>query len=449
MADELRPYPEYKKSKFRWLGRVPSHWSEKRAKYFFREVDERSTTGQEELLSVSHVTGVTPRSQKNVTMFMAESYAGHKLCRPGDLVINTMWAWMAALGVARTGGIVSPSYGVYRPLGGEELLPEYADALLRTESYRSEYICRSTGIRGSRLRLYPDKFLDISIVCPPMSEQCQIVAFLNSKDRAVRRFIRNKRKVIDLLDEQKQAIIRHAVTRGFDSSAKLKQTDVPWLGCMPEHWDVKRLKWVTRLQRGYDLPQDARMPGSFPVVSSGGIIDTHCEARAAGPGVVIGRYGSTDSVFFIESEFWPHNTSLFVTDFQGNYPRWCYYLLQAISKADHAAKSAVPGVDRKDLYDIYVPRPPADEQVEIVRHLEERLNATDGSIARVRREIELIREYRARLIADVVTGKLDVRHLPVTAEQPPRDLDVVSEAEDEAPEGDELEAAEEVAVGNE
>ena len=98
-----------------WLGDVPEYWEVRPAKWYYREVDERSGTGEEELLSVSHLTGVTPRSEKNITMFKAESYVGHKLCREGDLVINTMWAWMAALGVARQTGIASPDYAVYRP----------------------------------------------------------------------------------------------------------------------------------------------------------------------------------------------------------------------------------------------------------------------------------------------------------------------------------------------
>lgn len=93
-------YPGYRAARMRWLPHVPEHWIEQRAKTFFREVDERSKTGQEELLSVSHLTGVTPRSQKNVTMFKAASYVGSKLCQPGDIVINTLWAWMAALGAS-------------------------------------------------------------------------------------------------------------------------------------------------------------------------------------------------------------------------------------------------------------------------------------------------------------------------------------------------------------
>jgi type I restriction enzyme, S subunit len=149
----MQRYPAYKDSLFDWLGKIPSHWEEKRAKWYFDKVDERSETGDEELLSVSHITGVTPRSEKNVTMFQAESYVGHKLCKVGDLVINTMWAWMAALGVSQYDGIVSTAYGVYRPKSKDIFDSRYLDYLLRTKGYAGEYLCRSKGIWTSRLLL--------------------------------------------------------------------------------------------------------------------------------------------------------------------------------------------------------------------------------------------------------------------------------------------------------
>jgi type I restriction enzyme S subunit len=179
MIDRLYPRAEMRATVHEWLPQLPAGWEFHRAKYSFREADDRSEHGDEELLSVSHKTGVTPRSQKNVTMFMAETYEGHKVCRPGDIVVNTMWAWMAAIGVSRHVGIVSPAYGIYRPRAHSHFEPRYLDYLLRTEVYRAEYVRSSRGITTSRLRLYPPDFLNIPFVQPPLDEQRLIVTFLD------------------------------------------------------------------------------------------------------------------------------------------------------------------------------------------------------------------------------------------------------------------------------
>ena len=211
-----RPYPAYKLSGVEWLGNVPAHWDVRPAKWHFRETDERTQTGSEELLSVSHISGVTPRSKKNVTMFMAESNVGHKLCMPGDLVINTMWAWMGALGVSDQIGIVSPSYAVYRPRRTSRLLDRYVESLLRTELYKTEFICRSTGIRSSRLRMYPEEFLRIRLPCPPNSEQHCIARYLDRTDRNIRRCIRYAQREIELLNEYRTRLISDVVTGKLD-----------------------------------------------------------------------------------------------------------------------------------------------------------------------------------------------------------------------------------------
>lgn len=212
----LDPNVRLKPSGVEWLGDVPEHWEVRRAKYLYREVDHRTPTGEEELLSVSHITGVTPRSQKNVTMFMALSYAGHKTCREGDLVINTMWAWMGALGVARESGIVSPGYAVYRPLRGSALSPEYADLLLRTKPYVAEYVRSSTGIRSSRLRLYPERFLRVPILFPGALEQATILAIVNSETRELSEAERTALREIDLLREYRTRLIADVVTGKLD-----------------------------------------------------------------------------------------------------------------------------------------------------------------------------------------------------------------------------------------
>jgi type I restriction enzyme, S subunit len=217
MSLKLPPYPDYRDSGSRFLGAFPSHWRVERAKVFLREVDERSTTGDEEMLSVSHKTGVTPRREKNVTMFMAESNVGHKLCRPGDVVVNTMWAWMAAAGVSRNYGLVSPSYAVYRPLSNDLFAGRFLDDLLRTPAYRDEYLVRSTGITSSRLRLYPDEFLAIPLALPPLDEQQLITRYLNHLDETIRHYVRAKQSVLDGLRSRRDVITQQAVGGACES----------------------------------------------------------------------------------------------------------------------------------------------------------------------------------------------------------------------------------------
>ena len=224
----INPNSPLKPSGIPWLGDIPKHWDVRRAKYLFREIDERSTTGKEEQLSVSHITGVTPRSQKNVTMFKAESYVGHKICRPGDLAINTMWAWMAALGVSKHEGIISPGYAVYRQRKPQRLVGDYADMLLRTPPYKANYLSRSTGVRPSRLRLYPDEFFKIPVLIPAKNEQEQIVAFIERETLSLNTAIARTEREIALMQEYRTRLTLDVVTGKLDvRAAAAKLSDIP------------------------------------------------------------------------------------------------------------------------------------------------------------------------------------------------------------------------------
>ncbi len=199
-----------------WLGEVPSHWRCLRSKVLFVEVDERSESHEGELLTVSHITGVTRRSEKDVTMTLAETLIGYKICIAGDLVINTMWAWMGALGCSRLNGLVSPSYNVYRPRSGAGLVPEYYDYLCRIPSHVAAIKARSSGVWESRLRLYPDAFLDMRLVVPPEREQRAIVAHLDELTRVWNSLIDEAERAVDLLQERRAALISAAVTGQID-----------------------------------------------------------------------------------------------------------------------------------------------------------------------------------------------------------------------------------------
>jgi len=196
------------------LGKIPAHWEVRRNKQIFREVDERSTTGEEELLTVSHITGVTPRSEKEVYMFLAESMEGYKKVRKDDLVVNTMWAWMGALGISGLDGIVSPSYNVYRASSGYE--PMYLDFLYRTPPYVCEIGRYSKGVWSSRLRLYPDEFFEIWTITAPLSEQKAIVAHIAAEIQPIDALIAEVRAHIDKLREFRMALISAVVTGKID-----------------------------------------------------------------------------------------------------------------------------------------------------------------------------------------------------------------------------------------
>lgn len=196
-----------------WIGKIPSHWCVKRAKFLFREIDERSVNGEEELLSVSHMTGVTPRSEKtNVYMFMAEDYSGSKLCHPNDLVFNIMWAWMGALGVSYRVGIVSPSYGVYRQLKEGTFNNWYLEHLLRSTLYVAEYNKRSTGLHSSRLRLYSHMFFDMELGFPPREEQDEIERETKRQVSQADAVITSVRSEIEKLAELRSSLVASVVT---------------------------------------------------------------------------------------------------------------------------------------------------------------------------------------------------------------------------------------------
>ncbi len=409
---KLMSYSEYKDAGVNWIGSVPAHWLERRAKYYFKEIDDRSQTGDEEMLSVSHITGVTPRSQKSVNMFKAESNVGQKRCQPGDLIINTMWAWMSALGVSNYAGIVSPAYGVYRLKNSQDYDCYYLDHLLRIEDYRSEYIVRSTGIRSSRLRLYPDKFLSMRIVCPPLDEQKAITKFLKAKNYLFRKFIHNKRQLIGLLKEQKHNIIKQAVTKGINPNAKLKPSGVKWIGDIPEHWSVLRLKFLARIKNGRDYKEVEAQSG-YPVIGSGGQFAFATEFVYEGESVLFGRKGTIDKPLYINGRFWTVDTMFYTQVSKNIFAKFLYCCSLSFPFEFYSTKTALPSMTQEDLGNHPVAFPPKDEQKNIVQFIENESLLINEAITRAEKEIDLIRAYRARLISDVVTGKVDVRNVVV------------------------------------
>lgn len=207
----LDPNVPMKDSGVEWIGEIPKCWNMVRGKALFEECDARSDDGSEELLTVSQYTGVTPRSQKSVNMFESTTLEGYKICEVGDIAANTMWLWAGAIGVSEYRGVISPSYNVYRQ---KEIkyISSYLDCLLRIPLLVQEYASRSTGIRASRLRLYPKDFMDIMFPVPPIEEQKIIMDILGKKIDMVNQMISIKQSKIEKLEQYKRSLIYEYVT---------------------------------------------------------------------------------------------------------------------------------------------------------------------------------------------------------------------------------------------
>ena len=200
-----------KESGIEWVPMIPEDWSNYRGKHLFYETNERSETGSEELLTVSHKTGITPRRQKNVNMFMSESLVGYKIFREGDIAANTMWMWQGAIGVSAYHGVISPSYNTYRQRNNAFDL-QYLDYLLRIPPLVDQYNVCSTGITASRLRLYPEQFLSFNFPVPSMEEQREIVMFLRSRVDEMDALIQKKEQFLAELETYKKSLIYEYVT---------------------------------------------------------------------------------------------------------------------------------------------------------------------------------------------------------------------------------------------
>jgi type I restriction enzyme S subunit len=471
MIDGLRPYPEMKPTGLPWLGNVPAHWNVRRIKTLLREVDSRTVTGEERLLSLRMRQGLVDHIDAGGKPIDSEALIGFKIIEPRQVVMNRMRAASGLFGVASVRGLVSPDYAVFEPKS--DAFTPYLLHAFRLPSLAAVFRAESKGLgtgEAGFLRLYTDRFGPIPVPYPPLDEQRLIVRFLDWHGGRTAKLIRAKKKLIALLNEQKQAIIHRAVTRGLDPNVKLKPSGIPWLGNVPEGWEVKRLRTlarhVTSGSRGWSRyaadygPLFIRI-GNLTRTSIA--LDLREKVSLSLPKRLLGEAGRT--------RVQPNDILLSITAYIGSVavigadideayvsqhvaccrlrgdvasPKWVGYVLLSPVGQTHGTLcmygGTKQGLSLDDVKNYVVVLPPRDEQNVLVTKIETETANIDAEIRMVERQIALIQEFRTRLIADVVTGKLDVRTaaaaLPETAEEP-EDLDAPIEAVDD----DELEDA--------
>ena len=436
----LPSHQSYHATRVKWLGKMPSHWTIKRFKLVFRERNERSESGNEELLSVSAFTGVNPRRDgmsDGDHISRADSLEGYKRCYPDDLVMNIMLAWNRGLGFSRYDGIVSPAYCVFHVI--DKSSPRFLDYLVRSDDYISYFKCFSAGVIDSRLRMYPDAFLSLSVALPPLPEQIAIAAFLDRETAKIDALVEQQLRLIELLKEKHQAVISHAVTKGLDQTVPMKESGAEWLGEVPAQWEVIPLKRRVSILPGYAFPSGgfSANPAGTPLlrglnVAVGRIrwdnvvywsrkesdgLDAF-ELRAGdvvlgmdrpwiGDGLRVAQVSETDLPCLLLQRVAALRPS------QDLMPDYLPHLLSGEAFHHHCVPDmtgvSVPHISPTQIGNFVVALPPLEEQHTILKKLTQAAVALEPLVLAAEESVGLLQERRAALISAAVTGKIDVR----------------------------------------
>jgi type I restriction enzyme, S subunit len=454
MIDGLTPYSVYVDAGEAWLGRVPLGWEMLRTKTVLCERSEKGHP-DEPLLAATQSKGVVKKEDyENRTVLALKDLQLLKLVREGDFVIS-LRSFQGGIEYARNRGIISPAYTVLYPRN--LATHSYLAWLFKSRPYVENLSLHVTGIRQGQTIDY-GRLARSRLPLPPVSEQAAIVSFLEHADGRMRRYIVARRQLIVLLNEQKQAIVHNAVTRGLDANVRLKASGVEWLGDVPEHWSVMRNKammsprrrtvglrstdftLLSLTLRGV-IPRDLENPegkfpadfGTYQVVEPGELVfclfDMDETPRTVGIAPVRGMVTGAYSVFACIDR----DTASFLYNF---------YLAMDAQKRLRPFYTGLRKVVQNDTFmSIRVAIPPHEEMRKILSTIVAETARIDGAIEHAEREVHLVQEFRTRLISDVVTGKLDVRQaaeqLPEVVEDAgPLDDDGMLDGDESEDEGD-------------
>lgn len=443
----MKRYEAYKDSGVDWIGEIPEGWEVRRIKTLFKEINERSFDGSEDLLSVSQYTGVTKKSDKveeGDLLTNASTLEGYKIVRKGDLVSNIMLAWNGSLGFSQFDGITSPAYSIYRLKSkGEKQFFHY---LFRTEKYKAEFKRQSSGVIESRLRLYSDDFFSIYSILPPLSEQTNIAKFLDDKTAQIDQLIGIKQKEIELLKERRQILIQQAVTgkivwdastNAWTEPIEVKDSGVDWIGEIPAHWEVRKLKYClsSKLKYGANesgVEYDASLPRYIRITDFGFDGNLSEEKKLSltweqgkdyllkDGDILFARSGATvgKSYQFKTSMSLEKNYSfagyLIKAEADEKIIHSDYLYLYTNSNLFDNWKSAIfnkatienIGADKYSTLNVVVP--PIKEQEEILVEYNLKNEKISKAISVKEQEIEKLKEYKTVLIDNVVTGKVKI-----------------------------------------
>ena len=419
---DLKPYPHYKPSGVEWLGDVPAHWEVRRLKFSVENVADQThkRRKREIYLAMEHVESWTGKYSEAGPDVVFDSRV--KRFKAGDVLFGKLRPYLAKVTRPNRTGVCVGEFLVLRPRAST-LSPGYLEYLMRSKPVIDAINASTFGAKMPRADW---QFIGGMVQpLPPLAEQAAIVRYLDHTDGRIRRYLRSRERLIELLKEYRQATIHEAVTQGLDPDVPLKPSGVEWLGDIPAHWEVRRLKFS--VENVADQTHKRRKREIYLAME-------HVESwtgkySEAGPDVVfdsrVKRFKAGDVLFgklrpYLAKVTRPNRTGVCVGEFLVLRPRastlspgYLEYLMRskpvidAINASTFGAK--MPRADWQFIGGMVQPLPPLPEQAAIAAYLDKQTAAIDAAMARAQREIELLSEYRTRLIADVVTGQVDVR----------------------------------------
>ncbi len=430
-------YESYKDSGEDWLGEIPEHWEVLRTKSIFRLVAEPAPkNNSEELLSVYSDIGVKPRKELEERGNKASTTDGYWYVKKGDVIVNKLLAWMGAIGVSEYDGVTSPAYDILRSYKPVE--SKFYHYLFRNPICTSKLKQHSKGIMEMRLRLYFDEFGNIKIPYPPFEEQNRIVAFLDRTTAEIDEAIAKKQRLIKLLQEQKAILINQVVTKGLNPNVPMRDSGVEWIGEIPEHWEVKRLKYFSYVQSGITLGKTytgnrlASYPylrvanvqyGYFNLSDIAELILPPKEAQryfVKSGDILVTEGGDIDklgrgTVWEGQIENCIHQNHIFAIRLDKNIAS--EYFVSLVMATDYGRKyftntaiktTNLASTNKTKLGNFPVLIPPIDEQLQLIKHFNTIDHEYQNVISTVSNEVERLEELRHTLISSTVTGKIKV-----------------------------------------
>jgi type I restriction enzyme S subunit len=448
----MQEYADYTSVPTAWLTELPSHWDCKKIGSLFSERKTKVSDKDYQPLSVAKI-GVVPQLE---TAVKTDAGDNRKLVRAGDFVINSRSDRKGSCGVSELDGSVSLINIVLTPRS--QWNSKYVHYLMRSQPFSEEYYRYGRGIVSDLWTTRFSEMKNILLPIPSRSEQDQIVSFLDWKVSMINRLINTKRKEIKAVDAMKRSMVSSAVTRGLNPGAPMKFSGVKWLGDIPEHWETIKLR---QLLHPVSIKNHPELP-LLSVVREQGVIVRDVTDKEANHNYIPddlsgykmvkkgqfamnkmkawqGSYGISDYTGIVSPAY-------FIFDVSFDNLEYFHYAIRSKVYVNFFAQAS-DGI-RVGQWDLQMDKmkeipfivPPADEQVAIVEYIKETLPRYDVAINKLSAEVETLEEYKAKLIADVVTGKIDVRDIEIPDyEFIDEDADSDSDSDEDAEETEEQE----------